>query len=362
MACAALLLAPLASLHAAEPAAEPAAAGPAAHASKPTQAVPDDRRRTGYVLDTSTNPFIQTSDGQNLGDPIFKDKARVYGSCPQVVKHADLWYLAIQDMGNCYYSAQSAHGSWTDRGQYLSVMVEAASRFATDGKRQITWGWLCDWVVKPKKEVRGYGGPLCIGREMVFKKDGAMGVRALPELSAAIRKAARHVDLGSARKLSGQWKIDSAQQILQCQGESGGKALLALPEKNPDYYFEAELELDSPRTIASIVVRSSDTADRGYGLALNPADKTIAIRGFTYTSDGKVLNDKPYTFGGKNKVSLQVFVCGNHLETFVDDQECLSARTMDRSCHNVAIEVSGGSATIRKPLLHYFSSASRRSR
>jgi len=42
------------------------------------------------------------------------------------------------------------------------------------------------------------------------------------------------------------------------------------------------------------------------------------------------------------------------MEAFVDGQECLSARVVDRSCHKVAIEISGGRATIRKPLLHYF--------
>jgi len=51
---------------------------------------------------------------------------------------------------------------------------------------------------------------------------------------------------------------------------------------------------------------------------------------------------------------VQIFVCDNNMEAFVDGQECLSARVVDRSCHKVAIEISGGRATIRKPLLHYF--------
>jgi hypothetical protein len=67
-----------------------------------------------------------------------------------------------------------------------------------------------------------------------------------------------------------------------------------------------------------------------------------------------VLNDKEYAFPGKNRVSLQIFICDNNMEVFVDGQECLSARTVDRSCHKVAIEIAGGSATVSKPLLHYF--------
>ena len=299
-------------------------------------------------------------------EPIFKDKARTYGSCPQIFKQGKLWYLACQDWYNWHYTAENPYGPWTNRGPYLSVAIEAASRFATDGKRQITWGWLANFeqtnktpgpanVYPPTMRLLNYGGPLCIGREMVFKKDGTMGVRPFPELLAAIRKTESKVDLfACARKLSGDWKIDAAQRTLQYTGESAGIVLLDLPEKNPNYYFEAELEFGSPQTSANILVRSSDTADHGYGFGLSPAEKKIAIRGFNYRSNGKVLNDKEYAFPGKNRVSLQIFICDNNMEVFVDGQECLSARTIDRTCHKAAIEITGGAATISKPLLHYF--------
>ena len=299
-------------------------------------------------------------------EPIFKDKARTYGSCPQIFKQGKLWYLACQDWYNWHYTAENPYGPWTNRGPYLSVAIEAASRFATDGKRQITWGWLANFeqtnktpgpanIYPPTMRLLNYGGPLCIGREMVFKKDGTMGVRPFPELLAAIRKTEGKVDLfACARKLSGEWQIDAAQRTLQYTGESGGIVLLDLPGKNPNDYFEAELEFGSPQTSANIVVRSSDNADRGYGFGLSPAEKKIAIRGFNYRSDGKVLNDKEYAFPGKNRVSLQIFICDNNMEVFVDGQECLSARTVDRSSHKVAIEIAGGSATVSKPLLHYF--------
>jgi len=299
-------------------------------------------------------------------EPIFKDKARTYGSCPQIFKQGKLWYLACQDWYNWYYSADTPYGPWTKRGHYLSVAIEAASRFATDGKRQLTWGWLANFeqtkavptpssVYPPTMNLLNYGGPLCIGREMVFNRDGAMGVRPLPELVAAIRKTKSKVDLfACAKKLSGEWKIEAARRTLQCTSESGGVALLDLPGKNPNYYFEAELELGSAQTSASIVVRASDKADRGYRFVLSPADKKIAIRGFNYSSDGKVLNDKEYAFPGKNRVSVQLFVCDNNIEAFVDGQECLSARVVDRSCYKLAIEIAGGRATIRKPFLRYF--------
>ena len=130
--------------------------------------------------------------------------------------------------------------------------------------------------------------------------------------------------------------------------------LFDLPEKNPNYYFEAELEFDSPGASANIVLRSNDAADRGYGFALRPSDKKIEIRGLGYSSDGNIINDKKYAFPGKNNVTLQIFICDNHMEAFVDGLECVSAHVVDRSGHKLAIEIKGGPATIRKPLLHYF--------
>jgi len=297
--------------------------------------------------------------------PIFKDQGRVYGSCPQIFQQGKLWHLACQDWYNWHYTAATPYGPWTNRGPYLSVAIEAASRFATDGERQVTWGWLANFVqtkdtpapasvYPPTMRLLNYGGPLCAGREMVFKKDGTMGVRPLPELLAAIRRQQNQADLSSARRLSGEWKIKPAQRTLQCTGESGGVLLLDLPGNNPNCYFEAELQFGSPRTSANVLVRSSERADRGYGFFLSPAEHQIAIRGYTYTSDGKVLNAKEYAFPGKNRVSLQFFVCDNNMEAFVDGQECLSARTVERSTHKLAIEIAGGPATIRQPFIRYF--------
>ena len=297
--------------------------------------------------------------------PIFKDRSRVYGSCPQIFQQGKFWHLACQDWYNWHYTAPAPYGPWTNRGPYLSVAIEAASRFATDGKRQITWGWLANFeqtkdtpapasVYPPTMRLLNYGGPLCVGRELVFKKDGAIGVRPLPELLAAIRRHPNEADLSSARRLSGEWKINSLHRKLQCAGASGGVVILDLCESNPGYYFEAELEFGAPSTTANILVRSSEKADCGYGFYLSPAEHQIAIRGFNYKSDRKVLNAKEYSFPGKHRVNLQVFICDRNLEAFVDGQESLSARTIKPSSNKLAIEIADGPATIRKLFLSSF--------
>ena len=285
-------------------------------------------------------------------DPIFKDKSRRHGSCPQVFKSGASWYLTCLDYGTWYYSADTLYGPWKLRGQYHSKYLTAASRLATDGKRRLCWGFFSKYKT-PERNNRGYGGPLGVGRELVFNADGTIGVRPLPELIAAILKPPGNAKLfDCAKPLSGKWEIDASKQELRCTSEGRGALLLDLPEKNPDYYFEAEIELSSPGSKADLIVRTSENLDRGYRVAIEPGKKKIAIR--QAKSGGGTFNEKDYTPAKGKPVKLQVFVCGNQVEAFVDGQASLSARVLDRSAHRAAIEITGRRATIGKPLLHYF--------
>lgn len=284
-------------------------------------------------------------------EPLLKDAKRKYGSCPQVFRQGKLWYLVLQDLGNHYYTAENLNGPWMYRGNFLNNRVEAA-RLASDGKRHIAWGWLSG---------KGYGGPMSVGREIVFKADGTMEVRPIPELLAAIRKSRSKVDLfACAKKVSGEWKIQADKQTLQCKGESGGVLVFDLPEKNPNCYFEAEVEFDSPKSTANVILRSSETGDGGYGFAFSPAfpgDRKINIRDVSYKSDGKLLGNRIYDFSENKKVSLQIFICDNFMEVFLDGRASMTAPVMDQSGSKVAIEIGGGSATISKPFMRYFKSS-----
>jgi len=284
-------------------------------------------------------------------DPIFKDKSRRHASCPQVFKQGASWYLTCLDYGTWYYAADSVYGPWKLKGQYHSKYLTAASRFATDGKRRLCWGFFSKYKT-PEGNNRGYGGPLGVGRELVFSADGSLGVRPLGELIAAIRKPPGNAKLfDCAKALIGKWEIDASKQEFRCTS-GGGVLLLDLPAKNPDYYFEAEIELPSPKSTADVVVRTSENYDRGYRIAIEPGKKKIAIRHFR--PGGGAFNEKDFTPAKGKPVKLQIFVCGNQIEAFLDDRACLSARIGDRSEHRVAIEIAGGRATISKPLLHYF--------
>ena len=78
--------------------------------------------------------------GWTQHDPLFKDKMRRYGSCPQVFEEGGRWYLTCLDYGTWYYSADAPYGPWKPGGHYHSRFLTAASRLATDGRRRLCWG------------------------------------------------------------------------------------------------------------------------------------------------------------------------------------------------------------------------------
>lgn len=286
-------------------------------------------------------------------DPIFIDKSRGHASCPQVFERDGRWHLTLLDYPTWHYSAESLYGPWQLRGHYHTKRLTAASRWATDGQRHLGWGFFTVHATpERKKRWGGYGGTLGVGREMVIGANGAIGVRPLPELVAAIRKPQHNADLFRCAKVSsGKWESDEAQQVFRCGDEGGGVLLLDLPESKPNYYFEAEIELNRPETSASVVVRGSRTCDEGYRVVIEPAGKRIAIRQFAPESG--VFDEREHGFSGKAAL-LQVFVCDGQIEAFVDGHSSLSAAGLLRSEGLPAIEITGGPATIHRPLLHYF--------
>ncbi len=290
-------------------------------------------------------------------EPIFREtsEGRLYDSCPQIWEVGGRWYLSCLDYGTWYYNSDSPYGPWEIRGKYHNLFMSAASRSSTDGNRWLAWGFFTRYGATPESpNGGGYGGPLGVGRELVFNLDGTVGVKPLPELIAEIRQGEHNANLFSrAEEMAGNWTIDSQAGKL-VSDEQGGLLFFDLPERKPDYYFEADIEFASPVDSASLVIRTTKKLDRGYKIVISPGENTFAIRQFQ--SDVGTFSQVPHSFEPGKSVNLKVFASGNLLEAFIDDQKSLSNRIADRSYHWVAIETSG-SVSFKDPLLHYFNRA-----
>lgn len=100
-------------------------------------------------------------------------------------------------------------------------------------------------------------------------------------------------------------------------------------------------------TAEGIVLPSS-----GYRIAVEREKKTAAIRQFA--SDGDTFDKQEHVSKDGTSVHVQVFVCNSLIEAFVDGRTSLSTCVVESSNYKVAIDVSGGHATITNPLLNYF--------
>ena len=295
------------------------------------------------------------------GDPNFKDALRTLlfqGSCPQVFEHEGRWYLTFLDEGIWVYAADSPYGPWERSGFYESMYFTASSRHATDGKRRLCWGFFTRRNTPERKIQVRHGGPLGVGRELVFNAAGKLGVRPLPELVAAVRAPAHNAALfDCARPLRGTWEIDAGKREFRCTEEEGGALLLDLPGKNPDYYFEAEIVLAAPASRADLLVRTTEAFESGYRIVLDAGADEVAIR--QAKTGGGAFYKKEHAIADGKPVKVRIFVCDSMMEVFFDDHLSLSTRVFDRSAHRAGIEITGGRATIRNPLLHHFKEAER---
>jgi len=282
-----------------------------------------------------------------------KDKLNRFVSCPQIIKHGDTSYLTYLSSATSYHTADKPSGPWGQRkGQYNSDFLTAGSRSGTDGKRRLTWGF---FTVRPTPEnPKGrprYGGPLGVGREMVFLKDKTIGVRPLPELVAAIRKPANNAKIFPLlKRVAGTWEFDPRKQQIKSTDEKGGTALIDLPEGKSDYYFETDVDVGDNKTAVSVTVRGSAKQDRGYRIALRPRESVFEIT--EHTGQRRSYLTETHRFG--KTVNLKIFICEGQLEAFVDGRSDLSTRVLDRSGSKIILEAEGGKATFSKPLVHYF--------
>jgi hypothetical protein len=194
---------------------------------------------------------------------------------------------------------------------------------------------------------------MCVGRELVFNKDGRIGVRPIPELVEAMRESKEHANLYACVRIhSGKWIINPNTKQLRSTDDQGGGLMFDLPEKNPNYYIEADVELSAPQTKVDIVVRASEGFDSGYRIAVEPDKQVAAIRHFT-SYDG-VFDGMTHVSDDGTSFRVKAFVYDGIIEVFVDGRTALSTRVAERSNNRVAIDVSGGQATIGNPILHYF--------
>jgi hypothetical protein len=281
------------------------------------------------------------------------DKLNQFVSCPQLIQHEGDWYLTYLNNATSYHVADSPAGPWGKRkGQYNSDFLTAGSRSGTDGKRHLNWGFFTVRPTPDNPQARpSYGGPLGVGREMVFLEDKTIGVRPLPELITAIRAPEHNADVMARFKiLTGTWDCDPEDEHIVSRDVNGGTALIYLPDDRPNYYLETDIEFGERRQAVSVTVRSTASQDSGYRIVLRPNDAIFEIT--EHTGQRRSFLTKPHEFD--ETAHLKIFVCDGQLEAFLDGRTDLSTRVQQTKNSKVILEASEKDVIFRNPLIHYF--------
>jgi len=282
-----------------------------------------------------------------LGDPVFSPR-RSWASCPQLTEVGNKWYLTFLDRSTLYRVADSPYGPFErgDRWEYNNFISDAGSRIATDGNRYFAWTWF-NKRFSTEKMISGYGGPIAIGRELIFDNN-TIWTRPIPEVVEAMKKNGSDEDLCSlTNTLQGKWKIDAKNKVLHCLEDQGGAVEFRLSTENPNFYFECDIDVEDQNMVADIIVRGVST---GYRVGVYPKQKIFEIR------DSRIENvyaSTTYEFEEGKPINIKVFVMNDKIEAFLNDQINISAWAMQLTS-GLAVELYDSRGVIRNPFIHYY--------
>lgn len=282
-----------------------------------------------------------------LCDPLFSP-LRSWASCPQLTLVERKWYLTFLDRSTLYRVADTPFGPFKrgERWDYNNFLSDAGSRIATDGNRYFAWSFFGKRF-SAEKMISGYGGPIAIGRELIFYNN-VIWTRPIPEVINAMRKAGSGEDLYSiANILKGKWEVEPDMKALYSLDDEGGAVEFRLNNENHNFYFECDIEVENQNMVADIIVRGLKT---GYRIGVYPKQKIFEIR------DSRIENvfaSTTYEFIEGDPINLKLFIMNDKLEVFLNDQINLSSYALQLTS-GLAIELYDSKGSIKNLFIHYF--------
>ena len=251
--------------------------------------------------------------------------------CPDLFRIGDTWYL----VGGDHYSiSKDPRGPYTPPPVSASIdrpFIYAAKRMF-DGHRNIWTGWLWDRSPLSDKGQPCWGGTQCLPRELYAGPGGQLYSRPVPEVSAVFAKCV--VDMARKPVLVtriGGWQY-TAKGLAASADAAGSSCAIRVPDQ---YMLQCRLLLD-PKAIFTLTMRQGDSTESGYSLTLRPGTQEAGI------SSGSFHETRQIELDASRPITIQAFVQGTMIETFIDDRYALSCRAYDYPTGNLGLAVSGG--------------------
>jgi sucrose-6-phosphate hydrolase SacC (GH32 family) len=251
--------------------------------------------------------------------------------CPDLFQIGDTWCLIG---GDHFSTAKDPRGPYSPPPVSASIdrpFIYAAKR-TFDGHRHVWTGWLWDRSPRTDHGQSCWGGTQCLPRELYAGPGGQIYCRPVPEVSAVFTR--RVLDLAQKPAMvtpSVHWRYTAGG--LAGDGDAAGSSCAF---RVPDHYMlQCQLELD-PKAVFTLTVRQGEHTGSGYALVLRPGKQQAEISSDSFREPRRIGLD------ASRPISLQAFVQGSMIETFINDQYAFSCRGYDFPTGALGLAVSGG--------------------
>ena len=253
--------------------------------------------------------------------------------CPDLFKIGDKWYLIG---GSMYRWANNPRGPYqvADSPVLDTPAIYAAKR-TFDGRRHIWTGWVWDRSPEHDTGAQQWGGSQSLPREIYAGPRGQLYARPAAEVTAVFGKTA--LDLAHRPDLAGarpQWQWDGAHLLGESAG--GSQCTFDVPD---NYMLQCSLRLD-PAAQFTLVMREQPRTGDGYRLVLRPRTMEAEISGPGFAWPRRIGLD------ATKPITIQAFVQGTIIETFINDQYAFSCRAYNYRKGKLGLNVTGGKAQV----------------
>ncbi len=253
--------------------------------------------------------------------------------CPDLFKIGDTWYLLG---GSMYRWAKTSRGPYQEaESSVLDTPAIYAAKRMFDGRRHIWTGWVWDRSPERDTGAQQWGGSQSLPREIYAGPGGQLYARPAAEVTAVFGKTV--LDLTHRPELAGarpQWHFDAGRLLGESAG--GSQCVLDVPD---NYMIQCTLRVD-PAAEFTLVMREQPRTGDGYRLVLRPGKMEAEINGPGFAWPRRIGLD------ATKPITIQAFVQGTIIETFINDQYAFSCRAYNFRTGKLGLNVSGGQAQV----------------
>jgi len=260
--------------------------------------------------------------------------------CPDVFRLGRKWYLFFSADGRTSYRvADSPSGPWeAPEGELWEAGHFYAAKTMGDERRRLLVGWLGTKPGWRDLIYTEWGGEMMIPRDLVPRADGSLAMRCPKEIVDACGPA---LAIEPQQRL-GEWKRTGGRLRAS---RTDGLAYAILPDAPSHLLLECTLSFEASAGAAGILFRASRDLNTHYSLRVEPSRYRVSLERWPRAWELPFLNERALSVRPGAPVKLQLFVDGDIVEAFVDDQVAMCARIYDYRAGDIGLFASHASVS-----------------